>query len=336
MSAESMETPGEPIDSALVVSHWRRYGKDRLYVERPDGTKVGWWDLTTEQAHPESEEVRAVLADAVAGWKSTPPTRTAKAPATAPPQLVPEVVPDVVPDVVPEVVPDVVPDEVPERVPDPPQPQPAASHRPWIDLATNRPGAAAREQAVSAKNAAPVRTILARALGVHTDERAWRIGADGEEKVASQLEKAAKRDPRWRFVHAIPVGTRGSDIDHLIIGPGGVFTANAKHHPQAKIWVGGNTFLVNGTKQPYIRNSRHEAERAGRLLTDVCGFPVHVEGLIVTVNASDVTVKTPSVGVQVVPRMQVAKWLLRHGEILGPETIHAIHEAARRSTTWVP
>jgi hypothetical protein len=79
-----------------------------------------------------------------------------------------------------------------------------------------------------------------------TDEWAWRIGADGEEKVAAQFDKVAGKDPRWQFIHAIPVGTRGSDIDHLVVGPGGVFTVNAKNHPNAKVWVGGDTFLVNG------------------------------------------------------------------------------------------
>jgi hypothetical protein len=206
--------------------------------------------------------------------------------------------------------------------------------RPWVDLATNTAGAEARERAQAARESAPVKTVLARVLRVHTNERAWRIGADGEEKVAAQLAKVAKKDPRWRFLHAIPVGNRGSDIDHIIIGPGGVFTANAKHHPNAKIWVGGNTFLVNGVKQPYIRNARHEAQRAAKILTDACGFPVHVEGLVVTVNASDVVVKSQPEGVSVTPRMQVARWLLRHGDSLSPETIDAVYDVARRSTTW--
>ena len=61
-----------------------------------------------------------------------------------------------------------------------------------------------------------MRTFVARVFGVHTEERAWRVGS---------------------------VGERGSDIDHLAIGPGGVFTINAKHHAGAKIWVGGDTFL---------------------------------------------------------------------------------------------
>jgi hypothetical protein len=92
--------------------------------------------------------------------------------------------------------------------------------------------------------------------------------------------------------------------------------------------------MVNGNKQPYIRNSRYEAARAAELLSTACGFPVHVEGLFVTVNADDVVVKSQPDGASVVSRMQVAKWLLRHGDILNDTTIEAIHDAARRSTTW--
>lgn len=118
------------------------------------------------------------------------------------------------------------------------------------DLADVRAGAAARAQARAAKEAAPVRTMLARVLRVHNDERAWRIGADGEEMVAARLAKLAGKDPRWKFLHAVPVGERGSDIDHVVIGPGGVFTLNAKHHPKAKIWIGGETMMVKRPAGP--------------------------------------------------------------------------------------
>lgn len=217
-------------------------------------------------------------------------------------------------------------------------PESGAAHvqvgRPWLDLATNEPGAEAREQAQAARDAAPVRTSLARVLGVHPDERAWRVGADGEEKAAAQLEKVAKEDPRWRFLHAISVGNRGSDIDHLLIGPGGTFTVNAKNHPGAKIWVGGNTFMVNGHRQPYVRNARYEAERATRLLTAACGFPVHVQGRLVTVNAQDVVIKSEPDRVNVTWRNNLVKWLLQHGDIYAPDSLDAIYQAARRSTTW--
>jgi hypothetical protein len=191
------------------------------------------------------------------------------------------------------------------------------------DLAARRPGAMARQQALALRKAAPVRTVVARLFGVDTDERAWRIGAGGEEKVGAQLAKLTRRDPRWRVLHAVPVGHNGADIDHVVIGPGGVYTLNAKHHPNAKIWVGANTFLVNGQRQPYLRNSRHEATRAARLLTAACGFPVAVTGVVVPVNADDI-----------VNRSRLASWLRSQDEVLNDTSVTAIFDAARQPATW--
>lgn len=82
------------------------------------------------------------------------------------------------------------------------------------------------------------------------------------------------------------------------------------------------------------RDSRHEADRAANLLAAACGLPVRVDGLIVTVNAVDVAIKNATTGVSVVPRMQVAKWLLRPRDILTGEHQDAIYDAVRQSTTW--
>jgi hypothetical protein len=71
--------------------------------------------------------------------------------------------------------------------------------------------------------------------------------ADGEEAVAARLRKLGDR---WKVLHAIPVGENGSDIDHVVIGPGGLFTINTKHHPNSAVWVGGNTFMVDGQQVP--------------------------------------------------------------------------------------
>jgi hypothetical protein len=46
----------------------------------------------------------------------------------------------------------------------------------------------------------PVWTLLARFAGVHTEERAWRVGARGEELVGKEL---AKLGPDWRVLHSI-------------------------------------------------------------------------------------------------------------------------------------
>jgi hypothetical protein len=329
--------------SDVSITRWRRYGKDRLYVTDTDGGKLGWHDLltgTTEITNPAlADAVRA----AVAQWLAEQPARLARPP-TSPAQPGVRTEPaecEPGPPAADSATPPAPepPPPAPEPPPAAPAPAPAqltASAVGWTDLAAHRAGQLAREQALALKAAAPVRTLLARVLRVHTDERAWRIGADGEEKVAARLAKFAKKDPRWCCLHSIPVGEKGSDIDHLLIGPGGVYTLNAKHHPKANIWVGGNTFLVNGQRQPYIRNSRHEADRVSRLLTAVCGFPVFAVGVVVPVGAAQVTVKNPPADVHVVSRAQLTRWLRACPERLDDTITAAIFDAARRSTTWQP
>ena len=262
-----------------TVVRWRRYGKDRLYVTSADGVRLGWRDLLTGQDHIEAgahaAEYQAALARRAVDTDQ--PSATSAEPAAPEPAF-----------------------------------ETVGASRPQLageDLATRRAGAAARERAVALRDAAPIRTLLARAMGVRTNERAWRLGADGEEKVAVQLARLTRNEPLWRVLHAVPVGERGADIDHVVIGPGGVFTLNAKHHPAGWVWVRGDTFIVNGTRHPYLRNSRFEATRAARLLNAACGFPVIVTGIVVPVDADRLLIKQPPADVRVVNRMALVTWL---------------------------
>lgn len=292
-----------------IVLRWRKHGNDRLYVTAADKTKIGWHDLVTGDDHVDAAAYADAYRAAVTAWKRRHTTRQPVTAGAGPAVHVVQEVADM--------------DQTAQ-----------AAESGWEDLSARRAGAMAREQAIALKQAAPVRTLLARALGVHTDERAWRIGADGEEKVAAQLAKLARKDPRWKFLHAVPIGENGSDIDHVVIGPGGVFTLNAKHHPGSKVWVGGNTFMVNGIRQPYIRNSRFEAARAAKLLTAACGFPVRVIGVVIPVGADDVTVKTPPLDVHIVNRMRLLHWLSSLPVVLNDASVATIFELARRSMTW--
>lgn len=311
--------------SAPLVNRWTRYGKDRLYVslrggEGDDPTKVGWFDLQTQEHHPEAPELEETLRNAVIDWRSEHEDGSHRAQTVVPPSVAASAA--------------MAEDVIARPTPSTDKPNSPSAALPWHDLARNRPGETVRMEARSKLAEAPVKSTLARVLGVHTEERAWRLGADGEELVAAQIGKAQRKDSRWRVLHSIPVGSRGSDIDHLLIGPGGVFTVNAKHHPKAKIWVGGNTLLVDGHRTDYIRNARHEASRAAALLTKAVGAAVHVQGLVVTVNAADIKIKSQPDDVWVTWRNNLCKWILALGPILNDDVVEAIYEKARRSTTW--
>jgi hypothetical protein len=163
---------------------WKRYGHDRLYVA-VDDRKIGYRDHATGDDHLENTRDAALLTalvDAHLAGAATPAIPPIVEAAPAAPSF--------------------------ER--------PGRDESGWTDLALNVPGQSARERAVEECEARkveyPVRARLGRLLNVHTDERAWRIGADGEEATGAQLEKLAREDPRWRVFHAVPVGERGSDI----------------------------------------------------------------------------------------------------------------------------
>ena len=181
---------------------------------------------------------------------------------------------------------------------------------------------------------APVASMVQRVLGMHSNERAWRLGSIGEEKVGAELARLVRRDARWRLLHSVRVGGRGSDIDHVVIGPAGVFTLNAKHHPGKRIWVRGDAFLVGGSSHPYVRNSRHEAARASRLLSAAIGATVAVIGVVVPVGAADLKVRSQPQDVHVVPRRQIAQWLAAWPHAMNEPMIARVFDVARRSTTW--
>lgn len=216
-----------------------------------------------------------------------------------------------------------------------PAPEPPA----WHDLATHVPGQAAREQAQRELGAMRARTrigtFLARATDMKTDERAWRVGAGGEQTVGARLEKL--RPLGWQVLHAVPVGTRGSDIDHVVIGWGGVYTLNTKTHPGGRVWVGEHAVRVSGQPTPYLRNSRHEAERASRLLSSAVGYPVPVRAALVFLTGSlvpNVTIKAKPADVAIYDRMDIPGVFKRAPRRLDAQQAAAIYEAARRCTTW--
>jgi Nuclease-related domain len=199
------------------------------------------------------------------------------------------------------------------------------------DLSSNRPGASARRKAQELKEGALLKTLLVRILKVHTEERAFRVGADGEVEVGRRL---AKLGEPWRTVHAIPIGDADSDIDHVVIGPPGVFTLNTKHHPNGNVWVAERTFMVNGKKVPYLPKAVSEAKRASRLLTVAVGADIAVRPVIVVMGATSFKIKSEPVDVKVIGRRDVVRWLQAQPAVLATTDVEAIYSVARLASTW--
>jgi len=180
-----------------------------------------------------------------------------------------------------------------------------------------------------ARAASPLRTLGARLLRQHADERAWRRGAHGEKFVGWLL---GRLPDGWYLFNDVPVGERGANIDHLVVGPGGVFTINAKNLT-GKVWVGPRALLANGHKTDYLPKATAEARRASRLLSAALGRPVEVRGALALI-VGELTIKEMPSDVYVGPPRGVKRWLLDQPTILRESEVLEIAGAAHEPETW--
>lgn len=181
----------------------------------------------------------------------------------------------------------------------------------------------------------PILRGLVRAAGIRTRDQSWRIGAAGEVKVGARLNRL--RWHGWAVLHSVPLG-RGGDIDHLVIGPHGVFAANTKHHRNARVHVGQTAVFVRGNQMTYIGKALREAGRVQAALSSALGKGVIVEPLVIVHGAavSGWLARRPR-GVKVLPTWAATWWLRMPGHRsrrLSAADIEALYAVARDPGTW--
>jgi hypothetical protein len=196
-------------------------------------------------------------------------------------------------------------------------------------LAGREAGGRAADKAREFRAAHPLRSLADRALGKRSDERAWSKGAQGERFSGRTLERLPSG---CHVFHDIPVGQRGANIDHIVVGPAGVFTINAKN-VKGKVWLASRTLLVNGHKTDYLPKEVREAARASRLLGAALGRLVTVKGVL-SIIADDWTIKEKPSDIHVGSPRRVNRWLLEQPPSLLPHEVIEIAAAVADPKTW--
>jgi hypothetical protein len=157
------------------------------------------------------------------------------------------------------------------------------------------------------------------------DARAWRRGAAGERRTARLLGPLERQG--WVVLHDLAVPESRANIDHLVIGPGGVFVIDSKQYrgrlqldPSGRLWHGRYPLA------PTLRAVSFEADRAALVLPD----PDLVVVPIVAVHGAGVPWgKVVVEGVPVVPARRLPSMLRTLPAVLGPERVAAVASQAR-------
>lgn len=112
---------------------------------------------------------------------------------------------------------------------------------------------------------------------------AWRIGAHGERLTGRALDKLPRS---YRVLHDLPMPRSKANIDHVVVGPTGVFTVETKNYKNAVTIKGGRAYSagrrLDGVVQQARRQAAAVADRTGATVTPiVCvhGAGVRLDGL---------------------------------------------------------
>jgi Nuclease-related domain len=138
-------------------------------------------------------------------------------------------------------------------------------------------------------------------------------GATGEEQVGGLLDGLADRG--WHAIHDVSLGH--GNVDHVLIGPGGVFTVETKSHP-GPVRVARVHGSVLG-----------QAQAQRRAIEQVLGG--HVEPLVVFSRAWVDRPLSRRKGVRVVPARMLLSYLDRQPQRLTPAEVERAHRRLARA-----
>jgi hypothetical protein len=158
-----------------------------------------------------------------------------------------------------------------------------------------------------------------------SDAVAWQQGAAGERRTARLLDPLERQG--WAVLHDLAVPGSRANLDHLVIGPGGVFMVDSKHY-RGRLRLDGSGRLWHGRYPlaPTLRAVSFEADRAAQVLVD----PDVVVVPIVAVHGAPVPWgKVVMNGVPVVAARRLPSMLRELPAVLGPERVAAVATQAR-------
>jgi hypothetical protein len=190
----------------------------------------------------------------------------------------------------------------------------------------------------------------ARAAGNREADRALRYRADGRQAVAAALGREVGgpggrlgRGSRWRMLHGIEmaVGRETVPLDHLVIGPPGVFVLDVRHEPGGKVHASTGGLEIDGRHIDLarIRTLGEEVhDRLAEAIALAAGFeevldPPPVTPVIAVVGATIVSHSRPR-GVIVARAGDLARAMRARGERLSAAAVEETFAVARRSDTW--
>lgn len=182
--------------------------------------------------------------------------------------------------------------------------EPAKHTVPWHDLAGNRPGQ--------------------RIEGL--EDASYRAGVAGEQRTAGVLAGLERQG--YRVLHSLPLSPR-KDLDHLVIGPTGIFAVNTKSTTY-EVTAKAGVIYSDGYRQNWQDSIERDAAVVADLLSVAARMELSCEPLLSVWS----TIGVQSTGGVVSPGERLQDQILGRAGLYPPEWVDVVFNVARRSDTW--
>ncbi len=132
------------------------------------------------------------------------------------------------------------------------------------------------------------------------------------------------------MLDGIPAGSGGASIDHVVIGPGGVFTVRDR---AGHVRLTARSITVDGEPTDDLPAAVADARRIERFLTRAVGYLVHAKPVVSLLVGEFELVESPD-EVAVVPADGLSAWLADRPGALTSREVEDLVTATSRVTTW--
>ena len=195
------------------------------------------------------------------------------------------------------------------------------------------PGQAVIGDIVVVQQDLPARSRLARIFGASplvNSTRGLYRAALGELAVGQMLNQLG---PQWDILHAVPINAQGQ-IDHLVIGPAGVFALFTENYPGQEIKIEGEAMSIGGRPADNIQAIRRISDSAAERLSCAAERKIVVEPVIVVIDPTRLIVRDDPAGVHVVSSRHLLRLMTRAERSLAGSEVAYISDVADRDATW--
>jgi len=175
---------------------------------------------------------------------------------------------------------------------------------------------------------------LARLFGVpplgRATEHAYH-GAMAEIAVAAALGELG---PNWTVLHGVSADPGLPTVEHLLVGPPGVFTLGIHNHRGGKVWVGERTMIVDGEAKPDLAVAESQRRAVGERMSRATGSTTTVVPCLLIVDPLELEARKRPRGTEVLATAQLPAWLAELPRLHSQATVDRLAAVAADPATW--